>query len=130
MTNRWRHSTLNLSPVVVFADRAVTLGLLITEPMINANKHTYGGFAGPIEIGLIEGRTLLNLTVSNKGNEKISYSKGFGSRIVEGLMAQLGGELGYGDNHPGFANRDPDANPESVTVPVDWVQTRSAVDAI
>jgi chemotaxis family two-component system sensor kinase Cph1 len=97
-----QHLTLNLAPVIVSTDRAVTLGLLVTELMINANKHAYGGRAGPIEIELIEDRATLRLTVSDKGGGKVAYSEGFGSRIVEGLVAQLGGKLAYADNLPGL----------------------------
>lgn len=96
------YMTLNLSPVMVSTDRAVTLGLLLTELLINANKYAYGGAAGPIEIELVEDRTLLRLTVADKGGGKVSYSKGFGSRIVEGLAAQLGGKLDYEQNNPGL----------------------------
>jgi chemotaxis family two-component system sensor kinase Cph1 len=97
-----QHLTLNLTPVLVSTDRAVTLGLLVTELMINANKHAYGGAAGPIEIELIEDRAQLHLVVADKGVGKASPAKGFGSRIMEGLVAQLGGELTYGDNRPGL----------------------------
>jgi chemotaxis family two-component system sensor kinase Cph1 len=97
-----QHLTLDLSPVMVSTNRAVTLGLLVTELMINANKHAYGGVAGPIEIQLIEDRASLRLIVADKGSGKISYSKGFGSRIVEGLAAQLGGKLAYSNNNPGL----------------------------
>jgi two-component system, chemotaxis family, sensor kinase Cph1 len=97
-----QHVSLSLSPVMVSTDRAVTLGLLLTELLINANKYAYGGAAGPIEIALTEDRMVLHLTVADKGSGKISYSKGFGSRIVEGLAAQLGGNLTYGENNPGL----------------------------
>jgi len=74
----------------------------VTELMINANKHAYEGLPGPIEIELIEDRALLRLIVSDKGGGKVAYSEGFGPRIVEGLAAQLGGTLAYGDNNPGL----------------------------
>jgi chemotaxis family two-component system sensor kinase Cph1 len=97
-----QHLTLNLAPVIVSTDRAVTLGLLVTELMINANKHAYNGLAGPIEIEITEDRAMLRLTVSDRGGGKVAYSEGFGSRIVQGLVAQLGGKLAYADNLPGL----------------------------
>jgi two-component system, chemotaxis family, sensor kinase Cph1 len=97
-----QYLSLNLSPVMVSTDRAVTLGLLLTELLINANKYAYDGLAGPIEIGLIEDRTLLHLVVADKGSGKVASSKGFGTRIMEGLVAQLGGKLTYADNLPGL----------------------------
>jgi two-component system, chemotaxis family, sensor kinase Cph1 len=97
-----QHLSLNLSPVMVSTDRAVTLGLLLTELLINANKYAYDGLAGPIKIELIEDRTLLHLIVADKGSGKVTSSKGFGTRIMEGLVAQLGGKLTCADNLPGL----------------------------
>jgi two-component system, chemotaxis family, sensor kinase Cph1 len=97
-----QHLSLTLSPVMVSTDRAVTLGLLLTELLINANKYAYGGLAGPIEIELIEDRTLLHLIVADRGSGKLAPGKGFGTRIMEGLVAQLGGKLTYVDNLPGL----------------------------
>ncbi len=103
MGHDWaRHLSLNLSPVMVSTDRAVTLGLLLTELLINANKYAYDGLPGPIEIELLEDRTVLRLIVADKGSGKVASSKGFGTRIMEGLVAQLGGKLTYGDNLPGL----------------------------
>lgn len=100
-----KHLTLSLSPVTVSTDRAVTLGLLLTELMINANKYAYAGLPGPIEIVLAQDRTLIHLTVADKGGGKVSFSKGFGSRIMDGLVTQLGGKLVYGDNQPGLRTK-------------------------
>ena len=96
-----QHLTLNLAPVMVSTDRAVTLGLVLTELMINSNKYAYGGAAGPIEIGLFEDRTNMHMIVADKGSGRVSNRKGFGSRIIDGLVAQLGGTLVFGDNYPG-----------------------------
>jgi two-component sensor histidine kinase len=51
---------------------------------------------------LIEDRTLLHLIVADKGSGKVTSSKGFGTRIMEGLVAQLGGKLTCADNLPGL----------------------------
>jgi len=93
------HLSLDLPPIMVSTDRAVTLGLVLTELMINTNKYAYGGDAGPMEIQLLEDRTDLRLVVADKGTGKASPRKGFGSRIIEALVAQLGGALTYADNH-------------------------------
>ena len=94
--------SLELAPVIVSTDRAVTLGLVLTELIININKYAYGGAAGPIEIGLTETRNSFHLTVADQGVGKPSFRKGFGSRIMEGLVGQLGGTLTYRDNTPGL----------------------------
>src|SRR5262249_37408741 len=84
-----QHLSLNVSPVMISADRAVILGLLLTELMINVAKHAYGGRVGPIEIELIEEGALLRLTVADRGVGEVSHSKGFGLVIIRGLAAQL-----------------------------------------
>jgi chemotaxis family two-component system sensor kinase Cph1 len=97
-----KHLTLDLSPVLVSTDRSVTLGLVLTELLINSNKYAYDGAAGPIKIELIEDRTHLRMTVSDKGIGRKSSRVGFGSRIMKGLIAQLGGEMVESDNGPGL----------------------------
>ena len=58
MGQEWaQHLSLHLSPVLIATDRAIILGLVLTELMINANKYAYGGAAGPIDVELIEDRT-------------------------------------------------------------------------
>jgi chemotaxis family two-component system sensor kinase Cph1 len=97
-----QHLSLNISHVMVSAERAVTLGLLLTELLTNANKYAYGGRAGPIEIGLTADRSLLHLTVADSGVGKVSQGDGFGLLIVQGLASLLGGNFQYGDNNPGL----------------------------
>jgi light-regulated signal transduction histidine kinase (bacteriophytochrome) len=96
--------TLDLSPVTMPTDRAVTVGLVLTELIINANKYAYGGAPGPLEISLTEHRADLRLTVADHGAGKASGSKreGFGSRMMEALVGQLRGDLEYADNKPGL----------------------------
>jgi chemotaxis family two-component system sensor kinase Cph1 len=97
-----QHMTLSLSPVLISTDRAVSLGLLLTELLINANKYAYSGGPGPIEIDLSEATTQFQLIVADKGTGRLSTHTGFGSRIVDALVAQLGGTLSHSDNYPGL----------------------------
>ena len=97
-----RHLTLDLAPITISTDQAVTLGLLVTELMINSNKHAYGGKPGPIEIRMTANLGNLQLSVADKGLGKVSTIQGFGSRIVKGLVSQLKGQLTYSDNAPGL----------------------------
>lgn len=92
---------LDLAPVMVPADRAVTLGLVVTELVINANKYAYGGAPGPIAIVLEEDRGRLRLTVSDKGRGRTGARIGFGSRMIEAMVGQLRGELAYENAKPG-----------------------------
>ncbi|MGA0531921.1 histidine kinase dimerization/phosphoacceptor domain -containing protein [Hansschlegelia sp. KR7-227] len=94
---------LDLSPVLVPTEHAISLGLVLTELMINAAKYAYGGEAGPIAIALSDHRGSIRLTVSDSGVGRASDAKkGFGSRMVEALVRQLSGELSYQDNRPGL----------------------------
>jgi two-component system, chemotaxis family, sensor kinase Cph1 len=97
-----QHLSVNASSTMISADRAVTLGLLLTELLINVNKHAYGGRVGPIEIELIEENAVLRLIVADKGTGEVSHTKGFGLLIIRGLAAQLGGQFAYTDNNPGL----------------------------
>ena len=102
MGEEWsRHLSLALSPIQISTDRAIPLGLVLTELLINANKHAYGGTPGPIKVQLVENRTHFYLIVSDKGTGIVSRRTGFGSRIMVGLVSQLGGEMTYADNAPG-----------------------------
>ena len=96
------HLTLDLAPASISTDGAVTLGLVLTELLINANKYAYAGEPGPIGIELVEDRTHLHMTVSDRGVGRVSARQGFGTRIMEGLVKQLGGALTEADNRPGL----------------------------
>jgi chemotaxis family two-component system sensor kinase Cph1 len=106
-----QHLTLSLSPALVSTDRAITLGLVLTELLINSNKYAYHGNAGPIEIELIEDSTHLHLIVADRGSGRSSTRKGFGSRVLDALVAQLGGVLVRSDNLPGLR--------VAITVPIE-----------
>ncbi|WP_309091579.1 histidine kinase dimerization/phosphoacceptor domain -containing protein [Phenylobacterium sp.] len=93
---------LDAAPVLAPTDRAVTLGLIVTELVINANKYAYGGAAGPIEVTVHEGRGVLTVSVCDQGRGRHAPTEGFGSRMMAALVRQLGGEIAYLDNHPGL----------------------------
>jgi two-component sensor histidine kinase len=103
MDGRWAGDvSLDLSPVMLPTDRAVTAGLVLTELVTNANKYAYGGEPGPLEISLVEDRAHFRLSVADQGRGKESPREGFGSRMMEALVAQLSGELEYQNNNPGL----------------------------
>jgi chemotaxis family two-component system sensor kinase Cph1 len=94
--------SLQLAPVVVPTDRAVTLGLVLTELVINANKYAYGGRPGPVEVTLSKLDTRMRLIVADKGRGRQGHTQGFGSRMMNAMVSQLQGELVYEDNEPGL----------------------------
>jgi chemotaxis family two-component system sensor kinase Cph1 len=83
-------------------DRVIPIGLIVTELIININKCAYAGAAGPVEIDLTEHAAKFRLVVADKGPGRTSARRGFGSRMMTALMAQLGGELVFEDNEPGL----------------------------
>ena len=102
MGNDWqRQSILSLSPVLVSTDSAVTIGLILTELIINAQKHAYAGGAGPLEVTLEALPRQVRLVVADRGVGATGAGSGFGSKMMNLMVAQLSGTLEYQDNLPG-----------------------------
>jgi len=98
-----RQMSLDVAPVLLPTDRAISLGLVLTELVINATKYAYRGAAGPLAISLVEDRARLRLSVADRGVGAQGQSKkGFGSRMIAALVRQLEGELIHEDNRPGL----------------------------
>jgi light-regulated signal transduction histidine kinase (bacteriophytochrome) len=92
----------DLSPVSVEAGRAVTIGLVLTELIINAQKYAYDGAPGPIRVGLAEDGPAFRLSVEDAGKGGHKVGEGFGSMMIGSLVGQLGGKLDYRDARPGL----------------------------
>ncbi|MGU3314651.1 histidine kinase dimerization/phosphoacceptor domain -containing protein [Sphingomonas sp. M6A6_1c] len=96
-----RHIKLDLAPVLVPTDRAVNIGLILTELVINATKYAYGGAAGPVAIALEQHGGKLRLIVADDGRGK-GDGEGFGSRMMDAMVQRLSGIIEFGDNAPGL----------------------------
>lgn len=96
------HIKLELRPTLMPIDRALSLGLVLTELIININKYAYGGKPGPVSVRLEEERANVVLTVADKGSGKATPRQGFGSRMMQALVGQLGGDIAFSDNKPGL----------------------------
>jgi two-component system, chemotaxis family, sensor kinase Cph1 len=94
--------SVDAAPVLTPTDRAVSLGLVVTELVINANKYAYDGAPGAIEVGLEDHGAKLRVIVADHGRGKHAPGEGFGSRMMAAMVRQLGGELTFGDNKPGL----------------------------
>lgn len=103
--------SLDLAPISLATDRAVTVGLVATELVINANKYAYGGGAGPVDIRLEAAGGSFRLIVADRGRGRGSPGQGFGTRMMTAMVSQLGGRIEYLDNDPGLR--------AVVTAPVD-----------
>lgn len=99
--------TSDLAPVLVATDRAVNVGLVAVELVINATKYAYpAGTAGRIDIALEQHRNKLRLIVADHGVGMAAGSAprgdGFGGRMMQAVVARLDGTLEQGDNAPGL----------------------------
>ena len=113
MDAEWgRHFELDLTPILISTDRAVNVGLILTELVINTQKYAYGGRPGPLAIQLEQYRDKIRLIVFDKGNGKTSGGRvGFGAKMLTALVDRLKGHLDEEDNRPGLRT--------TVTVPIE-----------
>ncbi len=104
MDERWRRQvTLDLVPMLISTDRAVSVGLIVNELVTNVTKYAYGGEPGPLLISLQQHRDMLRLIVadSGRGYSGVTEGTGFGSRMLASLVQRLGGSMEFVDNGPG-----------------------------
>ncbi|OWK32966.1 histidine kinase dimerization/phosphoacceptor domain -containing protein [Sphingomonas mucosissima] len=101
--NEWSSQmTVDLTPMLIPTDRAISIGLIASELVINATKYAYGGASGPIDIALEQHRNRFRLIVADQGTGITGERRGFGSRMMQAVMARLGGTLDHADNSPGL----------------------------
>lgn len=93
-------------PMLLSADHAIPLGLLINELVTNAVKYAYPGGGGAIEVNAREVDGHLHVEVSDKG---IGLPDGFdieqphtslGFKVIAGMVRQLQGHLTVTSNNP------------------------------
>ena len=79
--------------------RLTTLSLLVTELVTNSLKHAFADAGGTITLKLERldpGHVALTVSDNGRGlpeEESLATSKGLGTRIVQSLATQLGGEI-------------------------------------
>src|SRR5262249_11862402 len=88
-----------LAPVQLSPDQALSLGMLVNEVVSNAYKHAFPqGQAGRVSVTLsrpLEG-TQAELVISDNGvgmSDTPAGGQGLGTRLINGLAAQLQGKL-------------------------------------
>ncbi|QDH24351.1 GAF domain-containing protein [Neokomagataea tanensis] len=102
----WRKELqVSLTSITLEVDRAIHIGLIVTELLINASKYAYGGQAGPLHISLTQRGERLTLQVADQGESLGSPSKGegFGRRMIRHVVGTLGGTMEYTDLQPGLS---------------------------
>jgi PAS domain S-box-containing protein len=93
------------TPLKVGLDFAIPLGLVVTELVTNSLKHAFPGGEGHIEVELDwddAGWVTLVVADNGKGQDSAAAGSGkaLGARVIEGLVAQLGGTMTV-HNHNG-----------------------------
>ena len=92
---------LDADPISLSADKAVSVGMIVTELVTNAFKYAYApGQAGDIRVHLKmrgDGEALLRVEDDGVGIDPQSAPKGtgLGSRIVKSMASTLGDGLHY-----------------------------------
>lgn len=85
-----------VAPAEVDREHALPLGLLINEVVANAVKHGFpDGRVGRISIDLValdDARARLTIRDNGVGFDPTSQSKGMGTRLIRGLVAQMEGQ--------------------------------------
>jgi two-component system, sensor histidine kinase PdtaS len=93
-------------PMLLSADHAIPLGLLINELVTNAVKYAYPEGGGVIEVSALEIDEHLHVAVSDQG---IGLPHGFdidqpqtslGFKVIAGMVRQLQGQLTVTSNNP------------------------------
>lgn len=87
-------------------DASVSLGLIVTELVINCLKHAFpGGRPGKIEVGYNSRGPNWTLSVADDGvgmpKDDASSAPGLGTSIVDALAHQLNARVQVADAHPG-----------------------------
>lgn len=94
--------SLELAPILISTDKAVNVGLILTELVINANKYAYGGQPGPVSISLEQHRNRFMLIVADRGVGKSRTREGFGTRMLNAMVDRLAGTIEDSGNDPGL----------------------------
>ena len=87
--------TLVQQPAPLEADRCWYAGLIVAELVANAARHGLAGGGGFITVELDASPDTLSCHVSDNGCAGANRQPGRGSRIVQGLAADLGGGVAW-----------------------------------
>jgi two-component sensor histidine kinase len=103
--NRMSRLTLKSEPIEIDPDRAVAIGIIVNELVMNAVKYAYPDGAGPIHIDLRAQDDHLLLSIADDGvglNVKSDpRSTGMGQRIVTAMASKLEASVERDPAHAG-----------------------------
>ncbi|TPQ41177.1 two-component system sensor histidine kinase/response regulator [Bradyrhizobium guangdongense] len=103
--NRMSRLTLKAEPVEIDPDRAVAVGIIVNELVMNAVKYAYPDGAGPIHVELIarDDEVLLSIADDGVGDavKADPRSTGMGQRIVAAMASKLDASVERDGAHSG-----------------------------
>jgi two-component sensor histidine kinase/CheY-like chemotaxis protein len=103
--NRMSRLTLKAEPIEIDPDRAVAIGIIVNELIMNAVKYAYPDGAGPIHVVLQAQDDDLLLSIADDGvglNVKSDpRSTGMGQRIVSAMASKLEASVERDPDHAG-----------------------------
>ena len=103
--NRMSRLTLKAVQVEIDPDRAVAIGIIVNELVMNAVKYAYPDQAGPIHVEVGADGDDLVLSIADNGvglgAKSDPRSTGMGQRIVTAIAAKLEASVERDPNHDG-----------------------------
>jgi two-component sensor histidine kinase len=97
--------TLKGEPIEIDPDRAVAVGIIVNELVINAVKYAYPGGSGPIHVELSRTSDQIQLAVADQGvglaDTPAPGSTGMGRRIVDAMASKLCASIRLDRGHTG-----------------------------
>jgi two-component sensor histidine kinase len=98
--------SLECDPIEIEPDRAVAVGVMVTELILNARKHAYPGGSGPIRVKLkavSPHESLLSVEDDGVGfaDGRAPDESGLGTIIVKAMSQKLGAAVHYEGKQPG-----------------------------
>jgi two-component sensor histidine kinase len=103
--NRMSRLTLKAEPIEIDPDRAVGIGIIVNELVMNAVKYAYPDGAGPIHVDLRSNARDIELVISDEGVglqvKQDPRSTGMGQRIVSAMATKLDANVERDPAHSG-----------------------------
>jgi PAS domain S-box-containing protein len=85
-------TTLCPAPIKLDTERAIPLGLMVSELLTNAAKYAYGAEGGPVRLSAAAAGGVITITVADRGRgiARAAGEPGLGSRIIASMARQIG----------------------------------------
>jgi two-component sensor histidine kinase/CheY-like chemotaxis protein len=103
--NKMSRLTLKAEQIEIDPDRAVAIGIIVNELVMNAVKYAYPDYAGPIHVALNAQDEDILLSISDDGvglnGKSDPRSTGMGQRIVSAMASKLEATVERDPDHAG-----------------------------